>query len=69
MDNVNDDEEMQHLGNELLDGDADYDEIEPGAPADNTSVVTEQKSQESENKGTKRQKGNLSEYWCQLNKL
>ncbi len=56
MDTVQDEEDSsQHLGNELLDGDADYDEIEPGAP-DITSAVTEQKNQASQNKAGK---GNL----------
>jgi hypothetical protein len=55
MDTVQDEEDSsQHLGNELLDGDADYDEIEPGAP--DTSAVTEQKLQASQNKEGK---GNL----------
>ena len=47
------DDQMQHLGNELLDGDADYDEIEPGAPDNNTLVAKEQTNQESGNKGGK----------------
>ncbi len=44
-------DQSQHLGSELLDGEADYEEIEPGASDLKTSDVAELKNQAWENKG------------------